>query len=685
MLQIKKRYYVPNNSALLFAGDIAPAEAFALASEFFGDWKRTEDPHKLYPEPPHPALKSSSTIAIVQPVKSVTMLQAWHGPGMNADMPSTFAADVFSFIISQPNSRFYRNLIDSGAFDRANISYFSQVHTGPINFFGVTSADRFDRAHRAWQEELKHVTDSDYFTDEELKFAKDQLEVSEIYGRERTTEFVHTVSFWWSTGGLNYYADYLDNLRKVTRADVNAYLRRYVIGKPSVTGVLASDEDLPKMTAIKTAQIVRPVKGSSSTAMASTAASDSPTEAFEVDGLRILLRTNKQSEVVSARAFVEGGLAYAGASRAGLEGLVFEIAEKQSQKYPKETMARELTRLGAQLATDAGAPEATAFSLTALRRNFADSFAIFLDALFHPLINDTELGLARERRLTSIAQQEEDPDAYVLRLSLENAYGSHPYALDPLGTRERVSGATVSDLQRVHSDISRSRVLLVVVGNVTRDEVTRLVRPALQGVSQTAFSRTALAPIPDADRVTTRLVARDLPTVYVQGSFSAANIASADFPALYVGMEILGDRLFEEIRMKRNLSYAPAGWIFQRASNLGNVYVSTPDPNAALKVMSDEVRKMRTALVPESEVRNASNTTRTRILRDLQASNDIAAWLGRFAVQTGDWKNFDAFIARIATVTPEEVREAMNKYAHHLDFAVLGKLEGLDEKVLTNF
>jgi zinc protease len=56
MVTIKDRYYVPNNSALLFAGDVKPDEAFALASELFGDWKKTDDPHVKWPEPVHPAL-----------------------------------------------------------------------------------------------------------------------------------------------------------------------------------------------------------------------------------------------------------------------------------------------------------------------------------------------------------------------------------------------------------------------------------------------------------------------------------------------------------------------------------------------------------------------------------------------------------------------------------------------------
>ena len=233
------------------------------------------------------------------------MQVAWHGPSMTGDVPATFAADVLSFILSQPNSRFHRNLIDSGLFDFATVSYFSQVHTGPINAFGQTSPERLDKAHAALLNEVRHFADAGYFTDEELKFAKDQLEVSEIYNRERPTDFVHTVSFWWATGGLDYYRNYLDNLRKVTRADIQSYVRRYIAGKPSVTGVLVSDGNRGKIALLKNAEVVRPVSGSSATEMKADGGA-APTEELEVDGLRVILRRNPSTEVVSAKAFLQG-------------------------------------------------------------------------------------------------------------------------------------------------------------------------------------------------------------------------------------------------------------------------------------------------------------------------------------------------------------------------------------------
>jgi len=685
MQTLKERYYVPNNSALLFAGDVNPDEAYALADELFSEWKATDDPHKLYPVPAHPPLKQSSTIAVIQPVNTATLKIAWQGPSMLEDTPSTFAADTFSFILQQPNSRFSRNLVDSGLFDFINVFYFSQVHTGPINAFGQTSPERLDKAHAALLNEIKHFTDPDYFTDEELAFAKDQLEFSEIYNRERTSDFVHTVSFWWSTGGLDYYRNYLDNLRKVSRADIQNYVRRYIDGKPSVTGVLVSDENRGKIALLKNAEVVRPEKGSSATAMSTTAKAETPTEEFDVEGVHVILRRNPSSETVSAKAFLKGGLGFGGRDRAGLELLMLQIAEKQSKNYSKEKMARELTRLGAQLASNATFDYST-FTLTSLQRNFADSMRVFLDALAHPLINDSELALARERRINAIKGEEENPDAYIERLSTETIYGDHPNALNPLGTEAIVKAATAKQLADLHaSTVNRSRLLLVVVGNVTREQVESLLKPVVKDLPAGRYQAAGIAPIPNADRAATKLVARDLPTVYVEGYFPAPNVKSDDYAAMLVGMNILSDRLFEEVRTKRNLSYAAFSQLRRRAANVAEVYVSTPDPNAAVQVIRDEVEKLRTTPVPDSELKDYLRQMKTGMLMDLQSANDIAGTLGEWEINAGDWSAFDATLRKLDDVTPEQVRRAMEKYAHNVDFALMGKVEGVNEKLLTSF
>ena len=686
MLTLQERYYVPNNTAVLFGGDVEPEEAFGIAAELFGPavWPRSEDPHAKYPEPVHPPLEGSSMIAVIQPVQTATIQMSWHGPGMLADTASTFAADVLGFIVNQPTSRFHKRLIDTGLLDGAAMNYYSQVHTGPISVTGVTSTERLDRARAAMLVELERMADADAFSDEELEFAKNQMEVSEIYSRERPTEFVHSVSFWWATGGLDYYESYLDNLRRVSRADIQAYLRQYVLGRPSVTGLLLSESDLGRVAFAAEAEVIRPPKGSSATAIASLKRKGQQTELFELDGLRVLLRRNDASEVVTVKTFLDGGLALATPERAGRELLVLQVAEKASERYPKEAMARELTRLGADLYSDAQADHST-FSLRAIRRNLARSLELYLDALLHPALEEEETALARDRRLTSLGAEEQTPDARLGRLALEAVYGDHPFALNPLGTRERIAAVRAPDLRAEHERcVGRARMLLVVVGDVERDELERLLESALRDLPAGSSQSPAMPAV--AQRPPGVVTEdRDLPTVYLEGSFLAPNVRHPDYPALYLGMVLLHDRLFDEIRTKRNLSYAPGSVLRRRSVNIGQVYVTSVEPNQCAELMFESIRELQKAPLSESKVRNAANETRTRLMSSLQTSGDIAAWMGDFQLHGGGWEQVQSFFDALGHVTPEEARAAMERHVKGFRFAALGHLEGLDSALLTSF
>ncbi len=241
---IQSRYYIPNNSALIVAGDVTPSEVFAKVGAMFGDWERAPDPFEEHPVPEHPPLEKNSVVAVTQPVNFVVIQRQWHGPSMKDDVKATFAADVFSFILSQPDSKFQKNLRDAGLVDGISLGYQSLTYTGPISLGARTSTDRYEAAVAAIDAEIKKFDDPDYFTDEQIEFAKNQLEIGEIYGQERADQFAHTISYWWcSSGSLDYYMDYIENLRAVTREDIYNYVRTYIKGKPSVTGVLLSDAD----------------------------------------------------------------------------------------------------------------------------------------------------------------------------------------------------------------------------------------------------------------------------------------------------------------------------------------------------------------------------------------------------------------------------------------------------------
>ncbi len=243
MRLIQSRYYVPNNSALVVTGDVQAAEVYKMAQEFFGEWPRREkDPFAEFPLVEHPPLPKSEGAIIKQPVTNVIMEIGWQGPSIGKDNAATYAADVFSFIMQQPDSRFQRNLVDSGLVNGAAIGYYTQRNVGPINIVAQTTPEKAKAALRAIYNEIAHFNDKDYYTDEQLESAKALLEADDLYSREKFDEYGKTIGFWWSSTGIDYFRGYLANLRHTSRADISRYITTYIQAKPHVGLALISEQ-----------------------------------------------------------------------------------------------------------------------------------------------------------------------------------------------------------------------------------------------------------------------------------------------------------------------------------------------------------------------------------------------------------------------------------------------------------
>ena len=243
MRLIQSRYYVPNNSALVVTGDVNPDDVFKFAQEFYGDWpKREKDPFVEFPMVEHPPLPKSEGAVVQQPVQNVIFNVGWQGPSVGKDNAATYAADVFSFILTQPNSRFQHNLVDTGLVSGVTIGYLTQRNVGPIQIVAQTTPDKAHEALKAIYNEVAHFNDKDYFTEEQLGNAKALLEADDLYSREKLSEYGHTLSFWWSSTGLDYFRGYLPNLRRTSRADISRYVTTYIQGKPHVGLALISQE-----------------------------------------------------------------------------------------------------------------------------------------------------------------------------------------------------------------------------------------------------------------------------------------------------------------------------------------------------------------------------------------------------------------------------------------------------------
>jgi len=239
---IQDKYYHPNNSIIVVAGNVKHEDVLQKVEAIYGDWESSDfDPFKKYPIPEiKPLEKSIYFITENENATTPIILMSLHGPDTRNDIPSTYAADIFSTIVSQKVSKLQQDLVESGLAYNVGLTYSTNKYVGPIQIFLVPNPMKIKEAMAKLEENIAAWGSDDYFTDEQMDTAKTLMAIDDAYGKEQTSQFLHTVTYWWASASIDYYTNYVDNMNKVTRDDIKKYVNTYIIGKPKVVGLLLS-------------------------------------------------------------------------------------------------------------------------------------------------------------------------------------------------------------------------------------------------------------------------------------------------------------------------------------------------------------------------------------------------------------------------------------------------------------
>jgi zinc protease len=403
---------------------------------------------------------------------------------------------------------------------------------------------------------------------------------------------------------------------------------------------------------------------------------------FEVNGLKVLVKRREGSQSVVAGLFLRGGARNVSAENAGVEALMLDVATEASQNFPLEKMRRELSRTGTLLSYGINV-DYSVLTLGSTRRYFDRSWDVFTDAALRPSFTPADFARVKNRTLVSLSDNEDTPDSFLQVLQSRAIYAGHPYLNDPHGTVESVSRLTLDDVKRFHQQaMQTSRLLLVVVGDVDAQDIRRKVESSFGKLPRGDYKA---QPPPQLSFAapTVAVTARELPTNYVQGVFAAPPLTSNDIYPMRVAQTILQQRVYVEVRVRRNLSYAPDAFLWSQGANAGGIYVTSVDANQSVRVMLEEIRKLQTEEISPDEIKATAQQFLTRYYMGQETNAAQAGELAQYELIGGGWRNSAEVIERLRAVTPADVKRAANTYMRNLQFVVIGDPRSIDKGVFT--
>jgi zinc protease len=239
-----QKNYIPNNSVLFVVGDIKPSEAFAKVEAKFGDWKQGTPPDLTFP-----AAKPISGIKVVlinKPNATQSSIKLGN-IGIDRYNPDIFNCRVMNYILGGGGfvSRLMLEIRSKRGLTYDVNSSFSYLRfPGEFTVTTFTRNDSTARAISGILEELNKMRDGDVAPSElketisfyngmfprqfeTLDQVSNQLAIVEQYGL-----------------GKDYLPGYLDNIGKVTAADIRRVAQKQIDTKNLLIVVVSKAADV---------------------------------------------------------------------------------------------------------------------------------------------------------------------------------------------------------------------------------------------------------------------------------------------------------------------------------------------------------------------------------------------------------------------------------------------------------
>lgn len=399
---------------------------------------------------------------------------------------------------------------------------------------------------------------------------------------------------------------------------------------------------------------------------------------FDVNGLKVIYKRRPNSATVSSGLFIRGGARNINEKNAGIEGLMLATAIEAGKNLPRQTVRRELSSRGSSINSGVS-HDYSVVGIATTKPDFPRVFEIFSELILNPAFAEDDIKRNKDLSLARLREAGSVPEAALETMQDRIIYAGHPYANDVNGTPATIASITAADLRAYHKKMMEtSRLLFVIVGDLDVDELKKSLTATFSKLPKGTYKDTPYPAI-DFSQGTLDTTQRALPTNYIKGVFAAPSISSPDYYAMRVAMSILQTLVYQEVRGKLQLSYAPDADINAFAANTAHISVSTIDPNRAVSAMVDQIRFLQQRQLNPGVIDEIASFFLTRHYIGQETSTAQVAELAKYELIGGGWRNSFQFLNGVRAVKPEDIRNVANKYMKNIRYVYIGDVSAINK------
>lgn len=231
-----RRYYVPNNAALIVSGDVSPAAVRAAAASAFAGWTVGPDPFLAHPIPPFPVLARSRIMLVATNQPDVVIVIGLRAPPAR---DSADAAAVQVLCDAMDGGSLFAGHLVPQLLQTFNCVYDAHRESARLLLVGHTTPERTVSAFLALLNELRAVGDSGAVDTADLAVGTRYRLVEDAVAAQYAGRRAYALADDWAGPGLALARSERARLDAVRPADVQRAAQTWIVQATHVIGILA--------------------------------------------------------------------------------------------------------------------------------------------------------------------------------------------------------------------------------------------------------------------------------------------------------------------------------------------------------------------------------------------------------------------------------------------------------------
>ena len=396
------------------------------------------------------------------------------------------------------------------------------------------------------------------------------------------------------------------------------------------------------------------------------------------NGLKVLVVENHKLPRVSFNLTLDNP-PYAEGAKKGVSDILSSMIGNGTESMNKDAFNEEIDFLGANINFDASGASANGLSRYSKR-----ILELMADGALNPLFVQEEFDKEKAKIIEGLKSEEKSVTAIARRVENVLTYGKEHYKGE-FTSEETLNNVILDDvIVNYNTYFVPANAYLVIVGDVKFKEVKKEVERLFGSWKKATAPQLTYSDPKDVQYSQINFI--DTPNA-VQSEIALVNLSNlkmtdTEYFAVILANQVLGGggegRLFLNLREKHGWTYGAYSSIgsgkyitkFRSGSSVRNAVT-----DSAVVEVFNELKKMRTELVSEEDLKNAKAKYVGNFVMQIEKPSTIAGYALNKETQGLPEDFYENYIKNINAVTAEDIKNAANKFflANQTRVIIVGK------------